>query len=82
MTYQVNELRHKNFGISHELRHTILHGAEVKISTELVAEFNILCRSPQLGAEVICVEHLPHDQQSLLAVDLMFLKKSLRMFHV
>ena len=31
----------------------ILHGTEVKISTELVAEFNILCRSPQLGAEDI-----------------------------
>ena len=35
----------------------ILHGAEVKISTELGAEFNIWCRSLQLSAEVTRVEH-------------------------
>ena len=40
------ELRHNNFGTR------FLHGAEVKISIELGAEFNIWCRSPQLGPEV------------------------------
>ena len=35
----------------------ILHGAEVKISTELGAEFNIWCRSLQLSAEVTRAEH-------------------------
>ena len=39
-----------------------LHGAEVNISTELGAEFNIWCQSPQLcpsysGAEVTRAEH-------------------------
>ena len=35
----------------------ILHVAEVKISTELGAEFNIWYRCPQLVAEVTRAEH-------------------------
>ena len=43
---RVNELRHKNIG------------AKYKISIELGAEFNIWCRSPQLGADVTAVSKL------------------------
>ena len=47
--FGTNKLRHKSLTWAHVV---LLHGAEVNIWIELGAEVNILCQSPQLGAEV------------------------------